>query len=262
MRKEKKGIFASVYIVGLLAFLYIPILIMIAYSFNSSEISSIWGGFSTEWYKVLFSRHDVRNALLNTLEVSVPATVISIVLATVGVIGFYKYDFKGKKIIDSILYLPAVVPPLLLGIALLSLYNILGIKLGTMTIIIAHITFCTPFAFTTIKGAMDGFDRSLEEAARDLGCGEFETILKVIVPNIMPGIVSAALITFTISLDDVLTSFFVAGAGKNTLSMFIYSCLKKGVKPDINALSTILIVVSVALGVASQLIGRKEERDQ
>ena len=135
MRKEKKGVFASVYIVGLLAFLYIPILIMIAYSFNSSEISSIWGGFSTEWYKVLFSRHDVRNALLNTLEVSVPATVISIVLATVGVIGFYKYDFKGKKIIDSILYLPAVVPPLLLGIALLSLYNILGIKLGTMTII-------------------------------------------------------------------------------------------------------------------------------
>ena len=109
---------------------------------------------------------------------------------------------------------------------------------------------------------MDGFDRSLEEAARDLGCGEFETILKVIVPNIMPGIISAALITFTISLDDVLTSFFVAGAGKNTLSMFIYSCLKKGVKPDINALSTILIVVSVALGVASQLIGRKEERDQ
>lgn len=257
MRKEKKGVFSSVYVVGLLAFLYLPILIMVVYSFNASKISSIWGGFSTEWYGVLFSRQDVKNALINTLEVSVPATAISIVLATVGVIGFYKYDFKGKKIIDAILYLPAVVPPLLLGIALLALYNILGIQLGTVTIIIAHITFCTPFAFTTIKGTMDGFDRSLEEAARDLGCSQMGTILKVIVPNIMPGIISAALITFTISLDDVLTSFFVAGAGKNTLSMFIYSSLKKGVKPDINALSTILILVSIFLGLLSQVVGRK-----
>lgn len=184
---------------------------------------------------------------------------MSVSLATLGAIGFYKYDFKGKSLLDSMLYLPAVVPPLVLGIALFSLYNILHIQLGEPTIIIAHITFCTPFAFSTIKGTLDGFDHSIEEAARDLGCGQMQAILKVIVPNIMPGVLSAALMCVTISMDDVLTSYFVSGSGHNTLSMLIYSLVKKGVKPDINALSTIMIVLSVLLGLISQIAGSRSK---
>lgn len=222
-------------------------------------ISSVWGGFSLDWYKTLFQRQDVIKAVWTTVRVTGISTLVSVSLATLGAIGFYKYDFKGKSLLDSMLYLPAVVPPLVLGIALFSLYNILHIQLGEPTIIIAHITFCTPFAFSTIKGTLDGFDHSIEEAARDLGCGQMQAILKVIVPNIMPGVLSAALMCVTISMDDVLTSYFVSGSGHNTLSMLIYSLVKKGVKPDINALSTIMIVLSVLLGLISQIAGSRSK---
>lgn len=257
--KKKRQIVPNTYIVVMLGFLYIPIMVMIALSFNESAISSVWGGFSLEWYKTLFQRADVAAAIQVTLRVTGISTVVSVVLATLGAVGFYKFEFKGKSLLDSILYLPAVVPPLVLGIALFSLYNILHIQLGEPTIILAHITFCTPFAFSTIKGTLDGFDHSIEEAALDLGCNQLQAILKVIVPVIMPGIISAALMCVTISMDDVLTSYFVSGSGNNTLSMLIYSLVKKGVKPDINALSTIMIVVSIALGLLSQIVGRRKK---
>ena len=248
--KKKRQLVPNSYIIIMLAFLYIPIMVMIALSFNQSAISSVWGGFSLDWYKTLFQRQDVIKAVWTTVRVTGISTLVSVSLATLGAIGFYKYDFKGKSLLDSMLYLPAVVPPLVLGIALFSLYNILHI---------AHITFCTPFAFSTIKGTLDGFDHSIEEAARDLGCGQMQAILKVIVPNIMPGVLSAALMCVTISMDDVLTSYFVSGSGHNTLSMLIYSLVKKGVKPDINALSTIMIVLSVLLGLISQIAGSRSK---
>lgn len=232
---------------------------LVTISLLVNYISSVWGGFSLDWYKTLFQRQDVIKAVWTTVRVTGISTLVSVSLATLGAIGFYKYDFKGKSLLDSMLYLPAVVPPLVLGIALFSLYNILHIQLGEPTIIIAHITFCTPFAFSTIKGTLDGFDHSIEEAARDLGCGQMQAILKVIVPNIMPGVLSAALMCVTISMDDVLTSYFVSGSGHNTLSMLIYSLVKKGVKPDINALSTIMIVLSVLLGLISQIAGSRSK---
>lgn len=258
--RKKKEIFPNLYIAILLAIFYIPVLVLITLSFNVSEISSVWGGFTLDWYKVLFERKDVKEALFTTIRVTGVATVVSIILATLGAIGFYKFDFKGKTLINSILYLPSLVPPLVLGIALFGLYNVLGIKLSEGTITIAHITFCTPLAFSTISSTLDGFDRSIEEAARDLGCSQFQAITKVIIAVIMPGILSATLLCVTISLDDVLTSYFVAGTGKQTLSMLIYSLIKNGVKPDINALSTIMIVISIALGILSQLLGRKRGR--
>lgn len=258
---RKRQIVPNVYIFLMLAFLYIPIMIMIALSFNKSEISSIWGGFTLDWYRVLFHRDDVAAAVWTTVRVTGISTVVSIVLATLGAIGFYRFDFRGKALLDSWLYLPAVVPPLVLGIALFSMYNILHVTLGEPTIIIAHITFCTPFAFSTISSTLDGFDHSIEEAAQDLGCTQFQAITKVIVPNIMPGILSAMLMCITISMDDVLTSYFVCGSGHNTLSMLIYSLVKKGVKPDINALSTILIIISITIGFISQIAGRRSGRD-
>ena len=163
--KKKRQLVPNSYIIIMLAFLYIPIMVMIALSFNQSAISSVWGGFSLDWYKTLFQRQDVIKAVWTTVRVTGISTLVSVSLATLGAIGFYKYDFKGKSLLDSMLYLPAVVPPLVLGIALFSLYNILHIQLGEPTIIIAHITFCTPFAFSTIKGTLDGFDHSIEEAA-------------------------------------------------------------------------------------------------
>jgi len=259
---KKRQLVPNAYIVVLLALLYIPLVIMITQSFNKSSISSVWGGFTFGWYQTLFGRNDVKQALFTTLRVTGISTIVSVILATLGAIGFYRYDFKGKNFLDSWLYLPAVVPPLVLGIALFAMYNILHIQLGEPTIILAHITFCTPFAFTTIKSNLDGFDRSIEEAARDLGCTQMQAITKVIVPNIMPGILSATLLSISISMDDVLTSFFVSGSGHNTLSMLIYSLVKQGVKPDINALSTILIIVSIAIGLLSQVFsGRNENKE-
>lgn len=259
---RKRQIVPNVYIIILLAFLYIPIMILITQSFNSSDVNSVWGGFTFDWYRTLFSREDVAEAVMVSVRVTGLSTVISVVLATLGAIGFYRYDFKGKDLLNSWLYLPAVVPPLVLGIALFSMYNILHITLSEPTIIIAHITFCTPFAFTTIAGSLDGFDRSIEEAARDLGCTHMQVITKVIVPNILPGILSAALMCITISLDDVMTSYFVSGSGHNTLSMLIYSLVKRGVKPDINALSTILIIASVAIGFISQSLGNRSAKNK
>ena len=166
--KKKRQLVPNSYIIIMLAFLYIPIMVMIALSFNQSAISSVWGGFSLDWYKTLFQRQDVIKAVWTTVRVTGISTLVSVSLATLGAIGFYKYDFKGKSLLDSMLYLPAVVPPLVLGIALFSLYNILHIQLGEPTIIIAHITFCTPFAFSTIKGTLDGFDHSIEDGSQRL----------------------------------------------------------------------------------------------
>jgi spermidine/putrescine transport system permease protein len=258
--KRRRMILPNIYIFLILAILYIPVLILMAYSFNSNAYGAAWGGFTFDWYNTLFQRADVQKAVVTTLIVTSCSTVISIVIATLCAIGFYRYDFKGKNFLNSFLYLPAIVPPIVLGVALYMFYNFANVTMGIGTIMLAHVTFCAPYAFTTIKSTLDGFDRSIEEAALDLGCSQMQVIWKVLVPVIMPGIISSALICITLSIDDVMTSYFVCGSsGQKTLSMLIYSLIKGGVKPDINALSTILVLFSVTIGVLTQFTGKRRK---
>lgn len=251
---KKTGLLSVVYVLLFLLLLYTPIVIMVLYSFNNSELDMGWKGFTLRWYSELFASDDAKKAILNSVIVSGSSTLISILIGAFAAIGFHKFEFKGKSVLDSFFYIPTIVPAMLLGVSLLALYDICHIPLSKLTIIIAHVTFCAPITFNTIRVALNGFDKSIEEAAVDLGCSQLQTITKVILPNLVPSMLSGGLLAFTFSLEDVLTTFFVAGPRDETLSMYIFGQMKAGMKPTLNALSTILIVATISLGVVMQLL--------
>ena len=252
--KRNSGGISTIYILLFLIILYAPIVMMVAYSFNDSELDMGWSGFTLKWYAKLFAAEDAKKAVINSLIVSCSSTAISIILGAFAAIGFHKFNFKGKELLDSFFFIPTIVPAMLLGVSLLALFDIMHIPLTKITIIISHVTFCMPVCFNNIRVALNGFDKSIEEAAQDLGCNQFQVITKVILPNLVPAMISGGLLAFTFSLDDVLTTFFVAGPKDTTLSMYIFGQMKTGMKPTINALSTILIIVTVTLGVIMQIL--------
>ena len=252
--KRNSGGISTIYILLFLIILYAPIVMMVAYSFNNSELDMGWSGFTLKWYAKLFAAEDAKKAVINSLIVSCSSTAISIILGAFAAIGFHKFNFKGKELLDSFFFIPTIVPAMLLGVSLLALFDIMHIPLSKITIIISHVTFCMPVCFNNIRVALNGFDKSIEEAAQDLGCNQFQVITKVILPNLVPAMISGGLLAFTFSLDDVLTTFFVAGPKDTTLSMYIFGQMKTGMKPTINALSTILIMVTVTLGVIMQIL--------
>lgn len=254
IKMKKTGFLSLVYVLFFLLLLYTPIGIMIAYSFNNSEIDVGWSGFSLRWYLELLSQKDAARAFQNSLIVSASSTFISVFLGAFAAVGFHKFNFRFKGVLDSFFYIPTIVPAMLLGVSMLSLYDIMGIPLSKVTIIIAHVTFCAPVAFNTIRVSLKGFDRSIEEAAVDLGCNQLQTITKVILPNIVPAMLSGGLLAFTFSLEDVMTTFFVAGPKDETISMYIFGQMKSGMKPTLNALSTLMILLTVTLGIAMQLL--------
>jgi len=191
-------------------------------------------------------------AMKSSLIVAFASTIISVILGTLTAIGMYKYKFKGKSVIDSILFFPLIIPEIVMGIAMLSFFSVFKISTGLTTLIIAHVTFSISYVVIVVKTRLEGFDKSIEEAAMDLGATPFETFTKVTLPIISPGIVSGALLAFTLSLDDVIISFFVAGPGSNTLPLKVFSMVKFGVTPEINALSTILLVFTLVLVVVME----------
>lgn len=258
---RKTSLLSVVYVLLFLLLLYTPIAIMIGYSFNNSELDVGWSGFTFRWYGELFASADAKRAVINSIIVSGCSTVISVLIGAFAAVGFHKFDFRGKDALDSFFYIPTIVPAMLLGVSLLALYDICHIPLSKVTIIIAHVTFCAPVTFNTIRVALNGFDKSIEEAAMDLGCSQFQTITKVILPNVVPSMISGGLLAFTFSLEDVLTTFFVAGPKDETLSMYIFGQMKAGMKPTLNALSTLLIIVTVSLGVFMQVLENKADHN-
>ena len=258
---RKTSLLSVAYVLLFLLLLYMPIAIMIGYSFNNSELDVGWSGFTFRWYGELFASADAKRAVINSIIVSGCSTVISVLIGAFAAVGFHKFDFKGKDALDSFFYIPTIVPAMLLGVSLLALYDICHIPLSKVTIIIAHVTFCAPVTFNTIRVALNGFDKSIEEAAMDLGCSQFQTITKVILPNVVPSMISGGLLAFTFSLEDVLTTFFVAGPKDETLSMYIFGQMKAGMKPTLNALRTLLIVVTVSLGVFMQVLENKADHN-
>ena len=250
----KNKILKNLFIVLVFIFLYLPILALIAFSFNDSKLNIVFEGFTLEWYKTLFTNTTLLESLGNTLIVAITSTVISTIVGTIAAIGLYKYDFKGKDFINSLLYIPVVIPEIVLGISLLSIYTLMKLNLGLGTLIISHITFSIPYVIISIRTVISSMNWQIEEAAHDLGASDFLTFRKIILPEITPGIISGATLAFTLSLDDVIISYFTTGPGSNTLPLQIYSMIKTGITPDVNALTTLIILVVMIILFTSTII--------
>lgn len=247
MKKKLQGRLKNVYIGLVFLFLYLPILLVIIFSFNTSKMNIIWEGFTMSWYGTFYKNRPLMEALSNTLVIAVVSTVISTVIGTVGAVGLHKYNFKGKAIMDKLLYMPIVIPEIILGISLLAIFSIFNIPLGLMSITIAHITFSIPFVVINVRARLAGFNVSLEEAAMDLGANRFTTFMTITLPMIMPGVLSGAMLAFALSIDDVVISFFTCGPQSTTLPIKILSMVKTGVTPEVNALSTIIMMITMVI---------------
>ena len=246
-KKKIAQIFKNAYIGLVFLFLYLPILMVIIFSFNTSKMNIVWEGFTLSWYGTFFMNRPLMEALTNTLIIAVASTVISTVIGTIGAVGLHKYNFKGKKIIDKLLYMPIVIPEIILGISLLAIFSMLNISLGQISITIAHITFSIPFVVINVRARLAGFNVSLEEAAMDLGANRLTTFMTVTLPIIMPGVLSGAMLAFALSIDDVVISFFTCGPQSTTLPIKILSMVKTGITPEVNALSTIIMVITIII---------------
>ena len=230
------------------AFLYAPILILVVFSFNSSKfVTASWSGFTLKWYEELFSDAALGMALRNSLYIAVVGTLVSTVFGTMVALAMERYKFRGKLAFDALLYLPIIIPDIAMAVMLLSFFVMTKIPLGKTTIIISHIAFNISFVAVVVRARLAQFDRSLEEAAQDLYANNWETFRRVTLPLIMPGILGGALLAFTLSLDDFVITFFTSGPGSTTLPLRIYSMVKLGVTPEINALSSIMILISFFL---------------
>ena len=248
MRRQKRNaVLGNIYAVLIYSIFYIPVAIMIAFSFNDAPRNYAWQGFTTKWYGELFSfsNHALWESLAYSVLIAVISTLISVVIGVLGGIGLKKFEFRCKKFINMMLYVPIVVPEIVLAVAILIIFMTIGIHLGMWTIIIGHCTFCIPYAVVTIKGRISGDNETLQEASMDLGANRAQTFWRVTVPSIMPGIMSAAFLSFTLSIDDVVMSNMLAGASQSTLPVLILSVNRTGITPDINALTTLMVGLMV-----------------
>lgn len=243
---------SKIYSILIYLFLYIPIIVLVVFSFNESKLNAVWTGFSLKWYKSLLSNYSILTAVKNSLLVAFVSSIASVIIGTITAVGMYKFKFKGKGILDGLLYVPIVIPEIVMGISLLAFFSQVKISLGITTLIIAHITFSISYVVVVVRARLDGFDKTIEEAAMDLGADSWTTFFKITLPMIMPGVVAGGLLAFTLSLDDVIISFFMAGPGSVTLPLKVFSMVKFGVTPEINALSTVLMIFTLTIVFAAE----------
>ena len=250
---------SSKIVIGLVfLFLYLPIIILIVFSFNDTKLNILFEGFTLKWYTELFQNRTLLEAFKNTLVVAVISTTISTIIGTISAFGLSRYDFKGKKLINSLLYIPIVMPDIVIGISLLAIYTLLRFNLGMFTLILAHIAFSIPYVLVSVRSTLEGMNPYLEEASSDLGANALQTFFRVTLPSIAPGIFSGALLVFTLSMDDVVISYFTAGPDAVTLPQYIYSMIKSGISPDVNALfSLMLLITMIGLTVYSIILFKK-----
>mgnify|MGYP003065388088 FL=1 len=257
MQKSWRSATLLSYSLAILAFLYLPLLILSLYSFNDSRINAVWTGFTLKWYASLLQNDRVLEALENSLLIASITTVVTTVMGTLAALALHRYQYKCKFLINSLLYLPILIPEIVMGLSLLVLFSQTGIPLGKTTLIIAHITFCLSFVIITVGARLEGCRQDLEEAASDLYATPWQAFRYITFPMILPGVVAGALMAFTLSIDDFVISFFVAGPNSTTLPLYIYAMVKRGISPQINALSTCMMLVTVSLVVISQLLQKK-----
>lgn len=256
------------WVVAVLLFLYIPLFVLMAFSFNDSKRNVVWRGFTTKYYAKAWENEQLWDAMLNSLTIAALATLISLVIGSMAAVMLWRFRFPLKSAVDGTVSLPIIVPEICMGVAFLVFFSTIGWPtdfpwpFNMSAIIIAHVTFCFPFVTMVVRARLATFNREQEEAAKDLGAGEWQAFRDVLIPHIKPALVSGALLSFTLSLDDFVITFFTSTPGTDTFPVLVYSLVKRGVTPDVNAASTILILLTVVLtAVALKLQGVKAIAD-
>jgi len=240
---------------GILLLLHLPVLVLVAYSFNDARYSADWSGFTLHWYARLLERPEILRALRLSLTVAAISTLLATVLGTLIALALARTRFRGRRLVEGGLYLPIVTPEIVAGISLLSLFVALRVPLGVGTVIVAHTAFCLPFVTVVVLARVRGMDASLEEAALILGADEISAFRRVTLPLLAPGILAGALLAFTLSLDDFVITFFVAGPGGTTLPVLVYSMVRRGIEPTINAVSAVLVLLTTLTVVLAARVG-------
>jgi len=243
--------------IGIFLFLYLPIIILVIYSFSGGRNVGVWSGFSTRWYAELLSDQLLISAFRVSLWVAVWSTLIATILGTLAALALERYRFFGRLTFDTVLYMPIIIPDIVMALSTLLFFVTFAVPLSRYTILVTHVAFNIAFVAVVVRARLAEMDKSLEEAAADLGASAWTTFQRITLPILMPGIISGALLAFTLSLDDFVITFFVAGPGSTTLPVRVYSMIKFGVTPEVNAISTLMLAGSTVLVVISLLLQRK-----
>lgn len=248
------------YLYLVFAFLYMPIVVLMAYSFNDSRSRGTWGGFTLRWYVELFQDRTIMSSLYSTLFIGVVSAIVATIIGTLAAIGIHNSRGIQKKLIMNVTYLPVLNPEIVTAISLMILFVFANVRLGYVTLLLAHITFNLPYVILSVLPKLRQLNKHIYEAALDLGSTPAQALWKVIIPEIMPGIVTGLLLAFTLSIDDFVISFFTTGSGVSTLSITIYSMARRGINPKINALSTIMFTFVLLLLIIVNVRQAREER--
>ncbi|WP_170666106.1 ABC transporter permease [Ruegeria sp. HKCCA4633] len=245
--RDRSNMGLKLHLVLFYTFLYVPILVLMALSFNRAGLPTVWTGFSLEWYGKLFTADPILSAARNTLIVALISTVLATIIGTLLAVGVETR--RNSSVLDAVLFAPMIIPDIVLAIALLSFFTLLNMTLGLHSIILSHVVFNIAFVVAVVRTRMRNFDHSILEASADLGASEFTTFRRILLPAIAPGVIAGALLSFTLSVDEFIIAFFTAGAGQSstTLPMQIYAMIRFGVTPEINAMATIVMFVSFTL---------------
>lgn len=257
MKKKRSRYLSGFYLVLVYTFLFIPIVAVIVGSVNANSYNTSFDGFTLEWYLKLMENDSLLEGLQKTLVLATSSTILSVIIGTLAAFGMYRFQFKGKALLDTMFYIPIVIPEIVLGISLMVLFSMLEMSTGMLTLIIAHTTFCIPYVVFNVRASIAGFDPSLEEASLDLGRNRIGTFFHITLPLIMPGITSGAFMAFTLSIDDVIISYFTSGPSSQTLPIIVYNMTRKKLTPDVYALSTVIIVIVLLVSVLSQVNFKK-----
>jgi spermidine/putrescine transport system permease protein len=249
---------AAAYLSAIYLFFYIPIIVLIIYSFNNAQYSLLWHGFSLRWYHELFSDTDLWIAVSHSLILGICSATVAMCIGSLAAISLYRYEFKGRQLLYGLVFILILSPDIVMGISLLLLFSFIKIPLGFWSLLLAHITFCIPFVVVTVYSRIISFDQFIFEAAKDLGATDTIIFTRVILPLLWPALLAGWLLSFTLSLDDVIISYFVAGPDFEILPLQIYSMVRLGVKPEINALCTVTFALTLLLVIISQLALRKK----
>jgi spermidine/putrescine transport system permease protein len=253
-----KSLPASSYLALIYLFFYVPIIILIVYSFNNTQYSLLWRGFTWRWYVELFSDGDLWISTWHSFLLGIASAAIATLIGLLAAVCLYRYRFLGHSLLNSLVFILILSPEIVTGAALLILFNFMHLHLGFTSLLLAHITFCIPFVIVTVYSRLISFDKNIFEAAKDLGANDWLIFTRIIVPLLWPALFAGWLLSFTLSLDDVIISYFVAGPEFQILPLQIYSMVRSGVKPEINALCSVLFCLTFTLIVLSQLALRKK----
>ena len=246
------------YLLLIYGFLYFPIVVLIVYSCNDSKYAASWQGFTWEWYGNLFDDAELLGVAANSVIVALLAATLATAIGTMAAVAIYRYRFFGKQVLNGLIFILILSPDIVMGISLLILFVSLHLPLGFVTLLLAHITFCIPFVVVTVLSRISGFDKYLIEAARDLGATEFQTFCRILLPLLLPAVSAGWLLSFTLSMDDVIISFFVTGPTFEILPLKIYAMVRLGVKPEVNALCTIMFGLTLVIVLSAQALLREK----